>query len=388
MALVGLGVVAILELGLVGWALTTRAALAFAVGQALILMLLSLGVVAAQFVRFRRAYEQAVAGSAAEHERARLAEELHDVLGHELSLVALRAGALEVTSTGDAAARAAALRAQVERVVVGLRQTVELLRSGRAAAAVLEPAELDTEALVAQSCRAGASVALDGALDDTVPAPVRLTVHGVVREGLTNAAKHSAGSAVHVRLWHDAQDAHAEVEVDGGADEDPTTWSGLALARDRVEALGGRLTVTGTDGRRLLAARIPIRTPPGQPPRTTTAVQERRRPAVATLRWALPFLAVILTASTAFYSWSTHGATLEQPVFDGIHRGQRLDDVRRVLPRREAAVRLTPLPAVPARWRCAYYTDGNFPLGMAAFEVCDDGVRITRTTDLRRVPLP
>jgi ABC-2 type transport system permease protein len=43
---------------------------------------------------------------------------------------------------------------------------------------------------------------------------------------------------------------------------------------------------------------------------------------------------------------------------------------------------------VPPGWNCAYYTDGNFPLAMATFEVCDDGSRITRTTDLSKEPLP
>ncbi len=105
-ALAGLTVLALMELGLIGWALVTGAALVFAVGQALILALLALGIVMGRFVRFRGAYEHALAQSAAERERSRLAEELHDVLGHELSLVALRAGALQVTTVGDAADRA------------------------------------------------------------------------------------------------------------------------------------------------------------------------------------------------------------------------------------------------------------------------------------------
>jgi hypothetical protein len=385
---VGLGVVAVIELGLVGYAVATGAALLLAVGQTLVLALLSLGVVVTKFRRFRRGYELALARSAAEHERSRLAEELHDVLGHELSLIALRAGALQVTSTGDAAAGAAALRLQVERVVLDLRQTVEMLRSGQAGAAVLEPADVDTRALIERSRTAGVPVTLEGAIGDSVPAPVRLTIHGVVREGVTNAVKHSPGCPVHVRVWQDPHHAHAEVEVEGDADEDPRTWSGLASARDRVEALGGALTVTGVSGRRIMAAEVPMRVPAARTARPLVVRRVGRRPTVATLRWVVPPLAALVAASTAFYSWSTHGATLEQPVFDAIHPGQRVDDVRPVLPPRQAVIRLTPSPPAPAGWRCAYYTDGNFPLGMAAFEICGDGARITRKTDLRKLPLP
>jgi hypothetical protein len=387
-ALAGLTVLVLMELGLIGWALVTGAALVFAVGQALILALLALGIVMGRFVRFRGAYERALAQSGAEHERSRLAEELHDVLGHELSLVALRAGALQVTTVGDAADRASALRLQVEQVVLELRQTVEMLRDGRGAAPMLEPAELNALVLVERSREAGALVTLDGVIGDAVPAPVRLTVYSVVREGLTNALKHSPGSAVQVRQWYDAQSAHVEVEVDGGAGESPATWSGLATLHDRVEALGGDLTITGSNGRRLLSAQIPMHMSPRPSRRESVTTRTGKRPARATIRWALPPLAVIIVATTAFYTWSTHDATLEQSIFDDIHKGQRLDDVIDLLPRREAVIRLTPLPPTPSRWHCAYYTDGNFPLGMAAFEICDDGTRITRTTDLRRVPLP
>ncbi len=253
---------------------------------------------------------------------------------------------------------------------------------------MLEPAELSALVLVERSREAGALVTLDGVIGDAVPAPVRLTVYSVVREGLTNALKHSPGSAVQVRQWYDAQSAHVEVEVDGGAGESPATWSGLATLHDRVEALGGDLTITGSNGRRLLSAQIPMHMSPRPSRRESVTTRTGKRPARATIRWALPPLAVIIVATTAFYTWSTHDATLEQSIFDGIHKGQRLDDVIDLLPRREAVIRLTPLPPTPSRWHCAYYTDGNFPLGMAAFEICDDGTRITRTTDLRRVPLP
>jgi signal transduction histidine kinase len=387
-ALVGLTLLALLELALLGWALATGAALLFAVGQALLLMLLCLGIVGTRFLRFRRDYELTLARSAAERERGRLAEELHDVLGHELSLVALRAGSLQVSTEGDVADRAATLRMQVERVVLQLRQTVEMLRDGREADAVPQPVDVDTQGLVERTRAAGTSISLAGAMGDVVPAPVRLAAYGVVREGVTNALKHSPGSPVLVRQWNDSDSAHVEVEVSGDADEGRTTWSGLASLDDRLRALGGSITVTGRNGRRVLAARIPVHIDPRARSRGAAAERTGRRPGVATIRWFVPPLAVTIAASTAFYAWSTHGATLEPSIFGHIHAGQTVQDVRPVLPRREAVIHLTRLPAVSAGWDCAYYTDGNFPLGMAAFEICDDGSHITRTTDLRKEPLP
>jgi hypothetical protein len=42
---------------------------------------------------------------------------------------------------------------------------------------------------------------------------------------------------------------------------------------------------------------------------------------------------------------------------------------------------------VPAGWWCGQYTDGNFPLATASYEICHDGATVTRVTDLRKVPL-
>ena len=382
-AALALGVLTAGELALVGWAMTTGSGLLFALGQALLLTLLAFIVLVSRFLRYRRAFERAIAESAAEHERSRLAEELHDVLGHELSLVALRASAVQVSTQGETSMRAAELRRQVERVVLELRQTVELLREPQTPSTRPVQLEADIASLTARSRVAGASVELEGRLDDAVPAPVRLTAFCVVREGLTNALKHAPGSAVHVRQWLEMDDVHVQVETGGDIGEDRSTWSGLASLSSRVESLGGSLWTTSAAGRRTLHARIPLQPLPRRPP----PARAHPRPVSATVRWGLPPLAAAAVAATAFYTWSTHGATLEQQQFDAITTGAPVDAVLPSLPGRQSAVRLMPAPPTPAGSHCSYFTDGNFPLGMAAYQVCDDGVRITQTTDLRDMRL-
>lgn len=379
-----LAALAAAELVLVGWAVTTRATLLFALLQALLLTLLALALLVGRFVRYRRSFEQALAESAAEHERSRLAEELHDLLGHELSLVALRAGAVQVSTDRETSARAAALRAQVERVVLELRQTVELLRQPQAASTVPADAEHDVETLAARSRAAGATVELDGRLDDAVPGPVRLTAFRIVREGLTNAAKHSPGSAVRIRQWREDDTVHVQVEADGNAQEDRSSWSGLASLDSRVKALGGTLVVTAASGRRTLRASLPLRLPSLTVPSPS---HPHPRPARATARWALAPLVAVAALATAFYSWSTYDATLEQSQFQLIATGASFASVEPLLPRRQSPIRLTPVKAAPNGSGCVYYTDGNFPLGMAVYEICHDADRVTRTTDLRTVPL-
>jgi signal transduction histidine kinase len=98
-----------------------------------VLALAVVTVVVGRYRRFRRAFEAGIAAAAVGEERARLAEEMHDALGHELSVIALRAGAIQVHSTGEVQGQAATLRADVERAVGVLRESLDVLGGGGAA---------------------------------------------------------------------------------------------------------------------------------------------------------------------------------------------------------------------------------------------------------------
>ncbi|MCX5585597.1 sensor histidine kinase [Streptomyces erythrochromogenes] len=188
------------------------------------------------------------------HERSRIAAEMHDLVGHRLSLVSLHAGGLEL------ALERAAPELREEAVLVR-RTTRDAMRELRQALGVLGPLGRDTgpdaltdatgtradiEALVAQSRDGGIAVRLDwtGPDLDARPAPVRRAVHRVVREALTNVHRYAPDAHVGVTVVHD--DARVRVTVRNGtrpgppapADE-PGTGRGLTGLRERVELLGG-----------------------------------------------------------------------------------------------------------------------------------------------------
>ncbi|MFG2338943.1 sensor histidine kinase [Streptomyces yangpuensis] len=188
------------------------------------------------------------------HERSRIAAEMHDLVGHRLSLVSLHAGGLEL------ALERAAPELREEAVLVR-RTTGDAMRELRQALGVLGPLARDTgpdaltdatgtradiEALVAQSRDGGIAVRLDwtGPDLDARPAPVRRAVHRLVREALTNVHRYAADAHVTVTVVHG--DAQVRVTVRNGARPGPPapveelgTGRGLTGLRERVELLGG-----------------------------------------------------------------------------------------------------------------------------------------------------
>lgn len=386
-----LALLAAAEAALVGWLVAAGPDLLWALAEALLLTLVGLLLIGERYVRLRRAHERSLAEAAAQEERLRLAEDLHDVLGHELSLVALRAGGLQLASSGPTADRAAAVREQVAEAVLRLGQVVELLRSCGPAGR-LSPACPPVQELVERCRRSGTDVILLSDLGPEVGEEARNTAARVVQEGLTNATKHAPGAAVDVRL----QRLDDRLDVTVGNDCQPpaaalaaaagTGLHGLHGLQRQVVAAGGRSWTERRDGRHLLRASIPLSPPAaGSAPGPRTGIGALlRRPAAATLRWALPPTFVAAAVVVAFYAWSSNDATLEQTEFDSIHPGQPSAELR--LPSREAAVRLTSVAPAPPSGRCAYYTDGNFPLAMASYEICVVDGRVSRVTDLRNTP--
>ncbi|MHB6912595.1 sensor histidine kinase [Streptomyces sp. DB-54] len=188
------------------------------------------------------------------HERSRIAAEMHDLVGHRLSLISLHAGGLEL------ALDRAAPELREEAVLVR-RTTRDAMRELRQALGVLGPLGRDTgpdaltdatgtradiETLVAESRDGGIAVRLDWTGPDLVarPAPVRRAVHRVVREALTNVHRYATASHVTVTVVHD--DEKVRVTVRNGAPpkqpaaaRDMGTGRGLTGLRERVELLGG-----------------------------------------------------------------------------------------------------------------------------------------------------
>jgi signal transduction histidine kinase len=136
-------------------------------------------------------------------ERTRIAREMHDLLAHEVSLIAIQAGALEVSADAgrDRVVEVAGLiRATAHGALTELRTVLGVLRStGVDGRAEVDDPFADVAGLVTSWRGSGADVTL---VDEAGPLPQDLsrTVHRIVREGLTNAAKHAAGQPVTVNV--------------------------------------------------------------------------------------------------------------------------------------------------------------------------------------------
>lgn len=337
-------------------------------------------------LRGRYAREREAARRAAD--RRRVADEVHDLVGHELSLIAMQAGLLELRATGPDAELAGQLRAQAERAVASLHDAVALLHG----TAPDEPVTDDIEDLVARARQAGALVTLHGDVD-RVAVPTRLAVHAVVREGLTNAARHAPGSPVAVVLSGSAGAQGDVVEARVATSDAPAPAEsgrgghGLDALRRRVAALGGSLEVRHDDGGHVLTASVPAR-PTGDPLGSTELVEPAgTRPLRALVRQTALPVAVACAAVLGFWTWASHDTTAEPEVIARLAVGLPTDELDALVPGRQAPVRLARSPEPPPGSTCRAYTDGNFPLAAASVEVCADGDAVTRVTNLAAEPL-
>lgn len=198
-------------------------------------------------------------------ERARLSREMHDVVSHQVSLIAVQAGALQVSSTDpDARGTAGVIRSLAVRTLDELRQMVSVLRADGAPTLGEKPQPTlqDLSRLVADS---GLPAALITDLGTDVAPPLQRAVYRTVQEGLTNARKHAPGAPVRVSVR--TSTTTIEVLVENGPPTAPALplpsgAAGLRGLRERAELLGGRLDATARpDGGFRLAVQLPAREP-------------------------------------------------------------------------------------------------------------------------------
>lgn len=184
-------------------------------------------------------------------ERARLAREMHDVVAHQVSLIAVQAGALAVTAEDPEAARAGSvIRGLAAKTIDELRQMLRVLRSAGAGPADLSPqvTVADIPPMVRGS---GLNVELELDLPEDVPAPIQRAAYRTVQEGLTNVARYAPGSMVEVRCRVEGRMFVLSVE-NGPAKlpplDLPTDRQGHAGLEERARLLGGRFDAGPTDG--------------------------------------------------------------------------------------------------------------------------------------------
>ena len=177
-------------------------------------------------------------------ERTRIAREMHDVLAHKVSLIAVYAGALELRAGDDDQLRGSAglIRLTAREALQELREVLGVLHAdGSAQPGVPVP---DLGSLVRASVEAGQPVELHDAAGSMPPATARV-VSRVVQEGLTNARKHAYGAATTVIVGRD-DPASVTVTIRNDLGENaldlPGSGTGLVGLAERVRLVGGTLT--------------------------------------------------------------------------------------------------------------------------------------------------
>ncbi|MFS0792964.1 sensor histidine kinase [Microbacterium sp. 1P10AE] len=198
-------------------------------------------------------------------ERIRLSREMHDVVSHQVSLIAVQAGALQVASADPDARRAAdVIRSLAVRTLDELRQMVGVLRAEGAPAPGDKPQPTlgDLPSLVADS---GLSAELVTEVPVDLAPAVQRAVYRTVQEGLTNVRKHAPGAVVKVSIR--ATTATIDVVISNDAPTEPaltlpSSGTGLRGLRERAELLGGRLDAASEAGGGFrLSVSLPRRVP-------------------------------------------------------------------------------------------------------------------------------
>ncbi|MDE9366426.1 histidine kinase [Luteipulveratus sp. YIM 133132] len=202
-------------------------------------------------------------------ERARIAREMHDVLAHRISLVAVHSGALayrQDLSATEVRTAAGVIQENAHHALTELREVLGVLRGNEAPGEpeAPQPVLCDVEALVESARRGGAHIDLRVHTDPSgLPEPISRHAYRIIQEGLTNAAKHAPGAPVIVEIAgepggrlllevRNPEPPHQEVE--------PLPSSGLGLIglTERAVLSGGELRY-GVDRRQhfVLSAWLP-----------------------------------------------------------------------------------------------------------------------------------
>ena len=203
-----------------------------------------------------------IATAAAQHahdlDRASLARELHDVLAHQLSAIAVQAGAARLASSADPLAAARAVGAIEREARAGLTELNEVIRGMRESSVTGPglPQLADLPLLIRQATESGLRADLQVAGQPRpLGAEVELAGYRVVQESLTNAIRYAPGAAATVRVAYCPEGIVVDVLDDGPGPPLGTAvpaaqggGTGLAGLSERTRLLGGHLEAGGRPG--------------------------------------------------------------------------------------------------------------------------------------------
>ncbi|HEY8590261.1 MAG TPA: sensor histidine kinase [Naasia sp.] len=223
---------------------------------ATLLLLLAFG--AGEFLRTRRARrvswareQEELRRTEEQRERMRIARELHDVLAHSLSSIAVQAGVgLHLMDSDPERSRAAlaAIRSASTSALDEVRSVIGVLRADGEAPLRPAPGLDRLRELGGPAAAAGIDVHFRGTAPEGLPAPVQLAVYRIVQEALTNVVRHSGATTADVTLDDDGRALRVAVTDDGAGSSVTEPGSGLLGMRERAELLGGTISTGALPG--------------------------------------------------------------------------------------------------------------------------------------------
>ncbi|MFI2608683.1 sensor histidine kinase [Kitasatospora sp. NPDC018619] len=342
--------------------------------------------------------QRLIAEQARLRERARIAQDMHDALGHDLSLIALRAGALKLAPGLAPPHRQAAqeIRAGAAAAVDRLGEVIGILRdgdeSGAGTPAARGPADSDIPHLVADAAAAGLDVRAEITGEpEGLPRTTEHAAYRVVQEALTNAAKHAPRAAVTVEVAYAADGARVRVAngpapgpaAPGAASAAPASTvrgatptgasappaappggpagggHGLAGLTERVRLAGGTFAHGARpDGGFEVVAELPRRAAgpvppePAVPPSPVRELHRARRKAGRTLAAVvLVPLATAVLLTVVLRAWTFYVVSLsvlDPEVYATLQVGQDQASVERLLPGHRLPYHPPSGPSTPA----------------------------------------
>lgn len=208
--------------------------------------------------------------AASDESRRAVERDLHDGAQQRLVTIALKLRSHQQAALPDATRLIDEVASDIEEVLHELRELAHGLHPPMLAAGGLRPA------LRGLARRAPIPVRLDIQVDNRLPERIEVAAYYVVGEALTNVAKHAHASLAVVVVTATDEVLTVSVADDGVGGADPGRGSGLLGMRDRVEALGGTMSVTSPPEGTTVIANLPI-TQPTYPAAVSPAARSDRR---------------------------------------------------------------------------------------------------------------
>jgi signal transduction histidine kinase len=214
-------------------------------------------------VRARREHAVSEREQAVTAERLRIAREMHDVVAHSMSLIAVKAAVgnhVALDQPGEAREALRVIEETSRETLAELRRMLGVLRDGTGVPALAPAPTLDDlRALAERAQQAGPAVDLVVEGLDELPSGVGQSVYRIVQEALTNVVKHAGATTCRVRVT--GEDGAVRIEVlDDGRGGAAEPGHGLIGMRERVAVYGGEFSAgPGEHGFRVFA-RLPYET--------------------------------------------------------------------------------------------------------------------------------